>query len=834
MKRIITLLPILLIGICATVKAQTATRITIENKSNEQVYLQPEDTTGYNKLETGTTVMTLHLKTPRYYTFIGKNMKFRPLFITPGNTIKIIYDESGTTISGDNSNINQFIKDNHYVCQAPQDIVPYSAEWIRYNDDKIKELDEKLDQSGLSPEFIAIHKQYIRFIYLNQRLNGMQMLKMFGQSNIELPANYYDFLKELRFDDENILFVPKWFKVVNSAMEEMEKQGIIAVSNEHYMQLYAAKIGNEKVRSHFLINLLKFTLEKGYSDDFMTYLKSVKPLITDQEALAGLPGLIETFNQAKEKNKNILRGMKMPEFTANSVDGKEYKLSDFKGKVVIIDFWFTGCIPCKAEMPYYDKLAEEMQGKPIQFLSVSLDTGNQLMATWKKMMEEKDGKSPVLNVNLPQGFKSDFAANMNIRSVPRIVLVDKDGNIVDAYAKRPSDPKLKEQINTLLNGSDNKEKMNAAIQKMVQASGSYEKEKVLNEFIQENHGNPNAASALGMMYFYYCQSLAAEGRNEVLIETVGKTSPDNFKRDLSFVSAATCWDNKNKETAEILARQAAELTLKMNENKKPEGEELQKYIQILSFYGTVLIDCNKTDEAAPYVLKAYEVSENPYTDLKINYLAILMNQKKYAEAKPFLEELIQAGMSNEKYEKWLEEAYIAEKGSAKGYEDYLASQKKVYEEELKQQIAKDKLNETAPLFTLKNMKGEDVSLADLKGKIVLLDFWATWCGPCKQSFPAMQKVVNKYKKDKEVVFLFIDTWDKNQKSAADFLKSNNYDFELLFDTDKSDVAKQYKLTGIPAKILIDKEGIIRYSLKGFSGSDEKNLMELSAMIESLR
>ena len=101
-------------------------------------------------------------------------------------------------------------------------------------------------------------------------------------------------------------------------------------------------------------------------------------------------------------------------------------------------------------MPYFDRLAETFKDRPVQFLSVSLDTGDQLMALWKKMVSEKDGKSPVLNLNLPGGFRSDFTARMNIRSVPRVVLVDKDGRIVDAYAKRPSDPKLKLQLEKLM------------------------------------------------------------------------------------------------------------------------------------------------------------------------------------------------------------------------------------------------------------------------------------------------------------------------------------------------------------------------------------------------
>lgn len=833
MKRKISfILVVLLIGTLTTIHAQT--RITVENRSGESVYLQPEDTIGFNKLGDGVTVVNMQLKEPRYYKFIGKQSAYLTLFVQPGNVMKIVYDGSSLKFIGDNADINTFLQKNNYICPTPEGVTAYSPEWIRHNESLLKGLYDQLDHSGFSPEFIAIHKQYLYFIYLNQRLNGPQMLKVFGHDdNIKLADDYYDFLKDLKFEDENIIYLPKWFTVINAAFEEMEKQGFIPVSNAHYMKNYASKITNEKLRSYYLIELLNLTLKKGYSDDFMSYLEDVKSLITDETALTKLPGLIELYNKARENNKSILRGMPMPDFTANTVAGKDYKLSDFKGKILVLDFWFTGCIPCKAEMPFFDKLAEEFQGQSVQFISISLDMGDQLMSLWKKMMAEKDDKGPVLNVNLPGGFKSEFAAKMNIRSVPRIVLVDKEGNIVDAYAKRPSDPKLKQQIENLL-GAEERAALNGYIQKIVQAKGSYEKEKVLNEFIREKGKDPKAAVTLGMMYFYYAQSLSTEGRNEDLIATINKITYEPLKRDLFYVSAVTSKENKDIATAEILARQAVELTEKINGGNKPEGDELEKYPQIFSFYGTVLIDMNKVKEAIPYVLKAYETAKTPFPDLKLNYLTILIEQQKYAEAKPFLEDLIRDGMSNEKYENWLEKVYKAEKGSSKGYKEYLNSLKKVYEDTLKKQVTQGQLNEVAPLFTLKNAKGENVSLADLKGKIVLLDFWATWCGPCKMSFPAMQKVVNKYKKDKDVVLLFIDTWEKDQAAAAEFLKKNNYDFELLYDTEKSDTAKDYKLKGIPAKIIIDKNGIIRYSLKGFSGSDEKNMMEVSAMIESLK
>lgn len=122
------------------------------------------------------------------------------------------------------------------------------------------------------------------------------------------------------------------------------------------------------------------------------------------------------------------------------------------------------------------------------------------------------------------------------------------------------------------------------------------------------------------------------------------------------------------------------------------------------------------------------------------------------------------------------------------------------------------------------MEGKKVKLSDLKGKIIVLDFWATWCGPCRSSFPNMQKLVNDYK-NHNVEFLFIDTWEGNQEEkvknkVTEFLKDKNYTFNVLYDF-TSEVSKQYKIKGIPAKIVIDKEGNIISA-----NSSEENIKEL--------
>lgn len=142
-----------------------------------------------------------------------------------------------------------------------------------------------------------------------------------------------------------------------------------------------------------------------------------------------------------------LVGQPSPVFAYENFKGGTTKLEDMRGKYVYIDVWATWCGPCRQEIPYLQEVEKKFHGKKIEFVSISVDQKKDY-EKWKKMVGEKSLGGVQLFADKDWG--SDFIRAYGIQSIPRFILIGPDGKIVDADAKRPSDPGLTAQLETLV------------------------------------------------------------------------------------------------------------------------------------------------------------------------------------------------------------------------------------------------------------------------------------------------------------------------------------------------------------------------------------------------
>ena len=306
----------------------------------------------------------------------------------------------------------------------------------------------KIDNSK-SSTLTIMGKNYKKDIALNEDGSFQDTLKVtdgfhgFNDGNLqsfiylkngyELELNFDadDFPTSVSFDGNGAVTN----NYLNEKLKFIDEQelGKYEVYFELEQEEFDARIMEVKTKMEAMLNEAEgldpevIELERKANNDLITFYVSNYPT--------------EHYNFTRLK-----KGQPSPKFNYPDIKGKNVSLDDLKGKYVYVDVWATWCGPCKKEIPFLKELDDEYEGKDLAIVSLSIDKMEN-KEKWLKMI--KDQELQGIQILADKDWNSDFVTSYNITGIPRFILIDPHGNIYDANAPRPSDPRLKELLNSL-------------------------------------------------------------------------------------------------------------------------------------------------------------------------------------------------------------------------------------------------------------------------------------------------------------------------------------------------------------------------------------------------
>ena len=294
----------------------------------------------------------------------------------------------------------------------------------------------------LPTDFVQVQKTWYYYYFASFQINYAGLKKYYAQLNEmpEIDEHLFTIIDTISLNNEKYLVSPYYQDFVkqfiyNKAIEIIERTKIENnYTNISYQlaKLYLTGQVKEYIIYLILNDAIKYYSENDFKNSYKDYLISFTDTILKNK-------IIKSYN----KNKFLFAGSPAPSIELEDNNGNTVKLSDFKGKVVYIDFWASWCSPCIQEISHSKELQKEFINEEIIFLYISIDKDR---ASWLNAIE----KYQINGIHLFDGndFVGKIATKYNITGVPKYFIIDKQGKIFKRNAPRPSQ---KEEISKLLN-----------------------------------------------------------------------------------------------------------------------------------------------------------------------------------------------------------------------------------------------------------------------------------------------------------------------------------------------------------------------------------------------
>ncbi len=425
------------IRLTGQVKNPSGGSVMISHIDNQKLVSAALDTNGNFSLKT---------KAEEGYYFLNYGRNSTYIFLFPNDAVKVTFDandfENSLVFEGIGAARNNYLQTKSKIHKELTDdlVAFYKVNEATY----LKNIARVKDQSlsalanfNVEKYFKKAEEKSVEYERLLSIQNYKSNYKFYLGEEVTPTENFYRPTRSIKYKKEEYIKQPYYRYLMNSIWSNK----IDAAPNvEEMLQILKKVPSNELAISLVTGFYSKISVKNARSKDYLALIKQVtkhKPFI--EAAEKRYAGVVNASSIGKGDNS--------PEFSYEAVDGAVINSKDLKGKYVYIDVWATWCAPCIKQVPYLKQLEERYQGKAIVFVSISVDK-LEVKDTWKQMVKDKNLGG--LQLFADKSFDSNFMKKLAVNSIPRFILIDPKGKIIDADASRPSFAKTKELLDSLV------------------------------------------------------------------------------------------------------------------------------------------------------------------------------------------------------------------------------------------------------------------------------------------------------------------------------------------------------------------------------------------------
>ena len=454
---------LLIFAICLSIQIyaeQVKVNVKINNHKGKQTILIVDGSTHiFNLNEEHKASIDLDLSKASWgrFKYMG-SLLVVDLLLIPGKEINIEFDAKAShngvmgkiglpvVVKCEDEGINEFLL-NYQIDISKSQLAPFSIEdRAKSSDELAVRFDEvinnelkKIDKLGTGAKYKKQLSSYIKNTVGNSFL-GFAFEKMRKGYIVNYGDAYYQKIESIIENNEESAYNEYSLQYIKDAVFLISSRNTDTKAKVYTKAVNYADSLNTRPLTRMLIWKFVYECVENKGVDGTKEMRDVF-----EKTFADTPQAMDRFNSFIKPFLITEKGMPSPTFNFKDVNGKMVSLESLKGKYIYIDLWATWCGPCKREIPFLQKLEHAYAGKDIYFVSISTDFPDDI-EKWKLMVKEKE----LGGIQLHIGEDKEFVKAYKVKGIPRFILLDKGGMIVDANAPRPSSPEVRELLNTLL------------------------------------------------------------------------------------------------------------------------------------------------------------------------------------------------------------------------------------------------------------------------------------------------------------------------------------------------------------------------------------------------